>query len=105
MSEVERARIGVLMEASKAGADQPSAGGPILGKTVRIATYPTAAQAFYGILRASVTATPVEGSTPSFAYESSDRAFLAANIGAKVPPEGTLVLVFKEGRGLAFRYG
>lgn len=103
MNEVERSRIARLLVEANRGEDAPSGALAMLCRTVAIDSYPTAAASYFGVVRVAVDAEPAEGSIPVFDDEAD--AFLAANIGAAVPPVGTLVLVFQSARGLMFKYG
>jgi hypothetical protein len=111
MSTINRRRIAALNSASRRTVqDNPSPGGAILCKTTRMilpstapgSIYPSAAKALYGLQQQSISVEPNEGATPTFADVGNK--FLGLNVGSKVPPEGTTVMVLLGSTGIWFVY-
>lgn len=66
--------------------------------------YPTAPNRFYLVVPLAETGPETEGGAVSFS-DRLDGSFLAAHVGANVPPVGARVIVFHaEGVGFVFEY-
>jgi hypothetical protein len=65
-------------------------------------TYPTAAGAWYSVTSQRIDGTEAEGASATFATTSG--VFHAFNLGSKVPPAGTIVLIHCIGGKWSFRY-
>lgn len=74
-----------------------------LVQTKAVATYPTAASAFFACSPLRVDGPEVEGSAAVFAADAS-RTIFAYNLGAKAPPVGTKLVVHSCGGRWTFRY-
>lgn len=74
----------------------------LVGTTTALASYPTAAQAFYACKPNLITGTETEGAAGTLT--PGTKTFLALNLGKTVPPSGTTVIcTFVENRWV-FRY-
>jgi hypothetical protein len=71
--------------------------------TVKITTYPTKASAFYAGNITYVDGAEVEGGVAGYSPDSSQVIF-AYNLGTKVPPVGTVLVVHAVGGRWVFRY-
>jgi len=99
-----RERILDLMDVVGQGADVSSQGrGTFVGVTTSGGAYPTVAQACYLVLGAEIGGGQAEGDVPTInaAYSASP----CINLGSKIPPVGTPVLVKAAGGRLVFRHG
>lgn len=66
-------------------------------------TYPAVASAFYACSPLRIDGSETEGASASFTADPS-RSFLALNLGSKVPPVGTKLIVHAGGGRWTFRY-
>lgn len=74
----------------------------LIVKTTTIDTYPTTAATFYACLSQQLTGTEDEGDTPT--YTADDGTLFALNLGTKIPPSGTTLIVHSVGGRWVFRY-
>jgi hypothetical protein len=90
----------------RAGGPGPAGNAAVVGVTVAISTYPTAAGAFYGITPQRITGTNAEGDPGVFASDlaGGGAPMPALNVGTKVPPQGTKVVWEAVGGRWVFRY-
>jgi len=72
-------------------------------QTYAAGTYPIVAQRVYACRPVSVSASPTEGSTPTYAADST-RTIYAANLGNSIPEIGARVLGTNESGVWTFRY-
>jgi hypothetical protein len=103
-TRVERERVSDLMDETGQGADFSSPGqGPFVGITTSGGSYPTVAQACYMVAGAELDGGQAEGDVPTVNAVYATRPCI--NLGSKIPPVGTPVLVKPGGGRLVFRYG
>lgn len=75
-----------------------------VGRTVAVDSYPTTAGAFYAVTPQRLAGDEEEGEAVE--YDAEDYGPLYAyNTGAKIPPEGTAVLVSSVSNRMVFTYG
>lgn len=65
--------------------------------------YPTAAPAFYACTPLKIDGIEVEGADVTFTADPS-RVVMAFNLGSRVPPIGTRLIIHSSGGRWAFRY-
>lgn len=66
----------------------------LFGRTVAIGTYPTSANAWYGVQPCAPAGNEVEGQPATVENLPTYNPVLAYNTGATVPPVGTVVILF-----------
>lgn len=83
----------------------PNVGGSrsLLCVTTTVATYPTAANAFYMCISQGIDGTEAEGATATF-NQDTGTPFPACNVGSQIPPEGTEVIVHFVGGKASFEW-
>jgi hypothetical protein len=78
-------------------------GAPSLAvQTTTVASYPTAASAFYAVAALTVLGTEVEGGAATITAGTTP--FYALNLGTAIPPSGTQVIVTFVDHRWVFRY-
>lgn len=94
-----------LAVATAAVRREDSASGPtaFVGVTFAESGYPTTAGVYYAIRPATLSGAEVEGQ-PAGVSASATGVIHALNLGAKIPPAGTIVLVIQCGDRYAFRF-
>jgi hypothetical protein len=101
---VERLRNLALLDSVERMGGLGTEGSPAhLLTTVEIETYPTTANVFYAGNPTYVSGTETEGGAAGYAADAS-QVIYALNVGTKVPPEGTRVVVHSVGGRWVFRY-
>lgn len=106
-TRVLRERTAFLSDAlDRSGDSRPNCNAAFVGITAAIATYPTVAAGFYGVIPQRITGAENEGASGTFTSELAGGAPtpLALNVGTQVPPAGTKVIVEAVGGRLVFRY-
>lgn len=102
-TQLRRRHDDLLEEVERVYPDRANAPPTRLLKTVTITTYPTTAQAWYGVVFVTPSGTESEGGALSLTADT--HPFLAGNLGASIPASGTYVLgTLVDGRWV-FRYG
>lgn len=103
MSVYDPSIIEMLGRAVGYSPDAPHSAPAMLAQTFTVATYPTAANRFYGVKPVILTGSEAEGATGSTVV--LDRPFYAYNLGGAIPPSGTKVLLHHVGSRWVFCYG
>jgi hypothetical protein len=90
-------------ELSRAEQAGPQPGFGEVCTTTHVGTYPTTAGAWYYVIPKAISGTETEGGSAS--SNAGTSKYLAWNIGASIPPEGTNVFVEHVPYRAVFRYG
>jgi hypothetical protein len=102
-ARVLRDRIEAAAEArDRSAAGLPDCAAAMAAVTVTVATYPTAAAAFYGIQDCQINGTETEGGTATFVAGTATQ--YALNLGTAIPPSGTQIVVHGVGGRWCFRW-
>lgn len=75
----------------------------VLAQTKAVGTYPTNASAFYACTPLKVEGAETEGAAATFSADAS-RTVMSFNLGTKVPPLGTKLIVHSCDGRWTFRY-
>lgn len=85
-------------------ADDFDGAAAFLAITTSDGAYPTTASAVYAVRFQAVDCAETEGAAATYVDDPADPTRYALNVGSKVPPSGTRVVVHAAGGRLVFSY-